>query len=149
MGRLLVLRSALPPCSHPPLPADIGRMKKKTKTILKGFLAIVFVASLAQLGSLFHKMDAGKNPRPSTITDGMITDAIKGSDDLDRHQAGFIVASRQFMEKGGTLSDLREMGGWVRSQRHKPRHVYFTYRAPGNQVSQRFYFDVDTGKLFQ
>ena len=82
------------------------------------------------------------------VTDVMIMDAIKGSDDLDRHQAAFIGASRLFMEKGGTLSDLREMGGWVRSQRHKPRHVYFTYRQPGN-VANRWYFDVDSGRLFQ
>lgn len=60
-----------------------------------------------------------------------------------------MAASRAFMAKGGTVADLREMGGWVRSQTHKPRSVYFTYRRPGTNVRDRWHYDVDRGQLFQ
>lgn len=82
-------------------------------------------------------------------TDAQIIAAIKGSDDLEQHQTALVAASRAFMAKGGTLADLREMGGWVRSQTHKPRGVYFTYKRPGTNVRDRWYYDVDRGQLFQ
>jgi hypothetical protein len=82
-------------------------------------------------------------------TDAQIIAAIKGSDDLEQHQSALVAASRAFMAKGGALADLHEMGGWVRSQTHKPRSVYFTYRRPGTNVRDRWYYDVDRGQLFQ
>ncbi len=95
---------------------------------------------------------ANPQQRPSAttpITDAQIATAIQGSDDFGLHQAAFISGSRQFLARGGTIGDLREMGGWVRSQSHKPRRVYFTYRRPGTHISHRWYFDIDSGGLFQ
>lgn len=82
-------------------------------------------------------------------TDAQILAAIKGSDALEQHQTALVAASHAFIAKGGTLADLHEMGGWVRSQTHKPRSVYFTYKRPGTDVRDRWYYDVDRGQLFQ
>ena len=85
-------------------------------------------------------------PVAPPATDAQILAAIKGSDDLEQHQTALVAASRAFMAKGGTLADLREMGGWTRSQ---TRSVFFTYKRPGTNVRDRWYYDVDRGQLFQ
>ncbi len=85
-----------------------------------------------------------------------ILSAIKDSDDFELRRDAFVKATKLFEQEGGTLADLHEMGGWVRSPDFASRRVYFTYRYAGRptgipkpQVAHRFYFDVDTGKLFQ
>src|SRR5690606_8326790 len=97
---------------------------------------------------LFSSTAGSSEPGPG-LTDTAILAAIKGSDDLELEARSLIQASRLFLSAGGTLADLAHHGGWVRSQSHKPRIVYFTYRHPGVHASDRFYFDLRTGKLFQ
>jgi len=87
--------------------------------------------------------------RAAPATDAQVLAAIKGSDDLEQHKTALVAASRAFVAQGGTLADLHEMGGWVRSQEHKPRSVYFTYKRPGTNVRDRWHYDVDRGQLFQ
>ena len=75
--------------------------------------------------------------------------AIQSSDDFQLHKGGFLKATSTLIDNGTcTLADFREMGGWVRSQSHKPKPVYFTY-CGGMTVSNRIYLDVSSGKVFR
>lgn len=75
--------------------------------------------------------------------------AIQSSDDFQLHKGGFLKATSTLIDNGTcTLADFREMGGWVRSQSHKPKPVYFTY-CGGMTVSNRIYLDVSNGKVFR
>ncbi len=87
--------------------------------------------------------------RKVEVTDEMVLDAIRQSDDFEQNRAALLRASRAFMQQGGTLGDLREMGGWVRSTSHRGRRVVFTYKRPGTHVRDRYYFDLNSGRLFQ
>ncbi len=109
---------------------------------------VVVIAMAVPRANTPATQPAPARPAPPA-TDAQIIAAIKGSDDLEQHQTALVAASRAFMAKGGTLADLREMGGWVRSQTYKPRGVYFTYKRPGTNVRDRWYYDVDRGQLFQ
>lgn len=86
------------------------------------------------------------DPLPS---DQELEAAIKDSDDYERYREAFIVASRALLhEKRCSIAHLRENGGWVRSQAHADRMVYFTY-CGGPHVSNRIYVDVSTGEIFR
>ena len=61
---------------------------------------------------------AQPHSQPTSVpaaTDDQIVMAIRGSDDLEQHRSALVAASRAFMAVGGTLADLREMGGRVGS----------------------------------
>ncbi len=147
-----------PNCVHP-LATDENFQNQVTTKGSPIALALVSLVALvtvfAIIGVPTPRTDtAAANPqqRPAAttpITDAQVATAIQGSDDFGLHQAAFISGSRQFLARGGTIGDLQEMGGWVRSQSHKPRRVYFTYRRPGTHISHRWYFDIDSGGLFQ
>jgi hypothetical protein len=78
-----------------------------------------------------------------------VTAAIKASDDFAEHSDAFVRASLTLLENGRcTLAQLQENGGWVRSQTHKDRPVYFTY-CGASHVSNRIYVDVSTGEIFR
>ncbi|MBW1722536.1 MAG: SH3 domain-containing protein [Deltaproteobacteria bacterium] len=75
--------------------------------------------------------------------------AIKSSDDFAKYQSVFINASERLIRSGQcTLEDFKEMGGWVRSTKHKPNPVYFTY-CGGMNKSNRIYLNAATGKIFR
>lgn len=76
-------------------------------------------------------------------------DAIKSTDDFQIHKDAFLRATATLVGNGTcTLVDLREMGGWVRSQTHKPKSVYFTY-CGGMTVNNRIYLDANSGRIFR
>ena len=88
-------------------------------------------------------------PRALSLSDAQIENAIADSDDFMKHREAFMSASRKLiLEKRCTLAQLKEYGGWVRSQNYKSRAVYFTYSGAGN-VSYRIYLDVETGETFK
>ena len=90
--------------------------------------------------------DYVKNSQPSKEE---IEEAIRYSDDFDTHRLEFVFASAILIRDGRcTLADLRENGGWVRSQSYGSRPVYFTYGG-GLHVDNRIYLDVSTGDTFQ
>lgn len=92
-------------------------------------------------------------PRPRvsapSVSSDEIAAAIASSDDFGIYRQVFIDAAAALIHDGRcSLGQLRENGGWVRSQTHKPRLVYFVYcGAP--HVSNRFYVDATTGQVFQ
>jgi len=78
-----------------------------------------------------------------------IESAISLSDDFDQYKQAFIKASIALVEKHTcTLADLRENGGWVRSQAQADRPVYFTY-CGGPNISSRIYLNVSSGEVFR
>lgn len=75
--------------------------------------------------------------------------AIKSSDDLDRHQGVFVMVSSKLVAAGQCkLSDFHDIGGWWRSAEHHPRPVYYTY-CGGATNEHRIFVDTATGQLFR
>ena len=75
--------------------------------------------------------------------------AIKSSDDLERHQGVFVLVSTKLVESGQCqLSDFHDIGGWWRSNAHRPRSVYYTY-CGGAANEHRIFVDTATGRLFR
>ena len=82
-------------------------------------------------------------------TDDEIGSAISQSDDYSNYQSAFIAATRSLAESGRcTLAELKNMGGWVKSQSYKDRPVYFTY-CGGMTVKNRIMLDASTGRIFK
>lgn len=79
----------------------------------------------------------------------LIEDAIKSSDDLSTYQDVFISASEKLINSGKcSLSEFKEMGGWVRSQNYKSKPIYCTY-CGGMHRNNRIYVDVVSGETFK
>lgn len=88
-----------------------------------------------------------KAPAPPTREE--ILEAIRLSDDLDKHRDVLVLATAAAINHYGyTLSEFENHGGWVRSPTYRPRKVYFTYGDRAH-VSDRLYVDVETGELFR
>lgn len=78
-----------------------------------------------------------------------VSTAIAASDDFDLYRQVFIEAAATLIRDGKcSLNQLRENGGWVRSQVYKPQLVYFVYCGTPH-VNNRMYLDASTGRLFQ
>jgi len=81
--------------------------------------------------------------------DSQIATALKLSDDFSTYQDIFISISDKLIKTGKcSLSEFAEMGGWVRSQNHKPKPIYFTY-CGGMHRNNRIYINVVTGETFK
>ena len=82
-------------------------------------------------------------------TETEIEAAIAASDDFAVHKPAFLKATSSLVAQGTcSLSELQEMGGWVKSQNHKSQPVYFSYYG-GMRVDKRIYVDVSTGRVFR
>jgi hypothetical protein len=78
-----------------------------------------------------------------------VESAVASSDDFAQYRAQFVKAAVELVDQGKcTVDELKEMGGWVRSQTHKPQPVYFTY-CGGSTTANRIYLDVRNGKVFR
>lgn len=96
-----------------------------------------------------HKRSTTPQRVKKTITDTSILAAIRASDDFSDRQEVFVRGTRAFLSQGGTLADLRQMGGWTRSTSHVTQPIYYTYKKPYNHRSCRVYLDADTGQIFR
>lgn len=78
-----------------------------------------------------------------------IEKAIKSSDDYSNHREVFLSAAASLIQSGTcTLEQLREYGGWAKSQQHKSDPIYFTY-CGASHVNNRIYLNVTTGETFR
>jgi hypothetical protein len=85
----------------------------------------------------------------SLISSEEVESVIRGSDDFSNYQQIFIPATAKLIENGTcNLAELKEMGGWVKSQSHKNQPVYFTY-CGGMTIGNRIYIDVSSGNVFR
>lgn len=149
--------ASCPTCGRPLAKDPRFRPAAPRRGLLVGLLglglvvaACAFVAtgSGSWTGEDGEPSDAEAPSRPSA-GDADLLAAIENSDDLELHRDAFLEGSRRFLMRGGTLEDLRQNGGWVRSHAYKPRRVYFTYKSPAVKRSDRWYLDVDSGRLFR
>ncbi len=78
----------------------------------------------------------------------MLTSYIGKSDDFFMYKQQFFqITDRLIKEKICMPEDFEEVQGWMRSIKYKGRHVYFVY-CGGLRVSDKVYFDVDSGEMF-
>lgn len=118
-------------------------------TRLVAFAMIVLLGVLACSGK-----DASRRRHLPSVAE--VEAAISASDDFEKYKSEFVRASLALIESGQcSLGELSEYGGWIRSDNHKPRRVYFNeYRVYVNEsgpayVSSRFHFDVESGETFR
>jgi type II secretory pathway pseudopilin PulG len=80
--------------------------------------------------------------------DEMLTTYIGKSDNFHRYKESFFtITDRLIKEKICTPEDFEEVQGWMRSINYQERNVYFVY-CGGLRVSDKIYFDVDSGEMF-
>lgn len=110
------------------------------------FRSLYFTA----LATLLTSGCGGTSSPPANVpTEAELEVAIAASDDFTIHKQAFLSATSSLVSQGTcSLSELKEMGGWVKSQSHKNQPVYFTY-CGGMHLSKRIYVDVSTGKVFR
>jgi hypothetical protein len=78
----------------------------------------------------------------------MLTSYIGKSDNfLLYKQKFFTITDKLIKEKICIPEDFEEVKGWMRSLKYKDRNVYFVY-CGGMRVSDKIYFDVDSGEMF-
>ena len=102
------------------------------------------------------KSDSIKQPESQTevslsasISSGDIEAAIGASDDYSSYKQVFIQATAKLIENGTcNIAELKEYGGWVKSQKHKGQPVYFTY-CGGMTIRNRIYIDASSGSVFR
>ena len=84
-----------------------------------------------------------------SLTDEEYTRLVSLSDDLDRYAGAFEDATRYLIEVDVCDSDdFEETGGWIKSQIHRNRPIYFTYCGNFSHVSGRIYFNARTYEFF-
>ena len=75
---------------------------------------------------------------------------IAKSDDFDVHGDVFVKATIQLVKDGGcTVAELKEIGGWWKSQEHKDKPIYFTYCGGMESIDTRLYLDASTGRVYR
>ena len=127
---------------------NCGR-KLKAKTSGCAWLALTVI--VFTVIALIVLPDSGpRRPKPKVaVTDTQLERAISQSDDYQTHREAFLEASRSLVEsRKCTLAELKEIGGFVKSQSYKDQPVYFTY-CGGSKVSNRIMLDASSGKIFK
>lgn len=73
---------------------------------------------------------------------------VGGSDDFRIYQSAFVRAAQTLMSSGRCReSDLREMGGFLKSSNHRGA-IYFTY-CGAMTLENRIYLDAASGRIFK
>lgn len=87
--------------------------------------------------------------RPNPPTQAVVEGAISASDDYATQRSAFVKATTALVEDGRcTVAELKEIGGWVKSQNNKSEPVYFTY-CGGMVLSNRLYLNTSTGRVYK
>ncbi|MEX3009234.1 hypothetical protein [Hoeflea sp. TYP-13] len=85
---------------------------------------------------------------PRTLNDKDYEELVAWSDDLERYGTSFAGAARWLIEaRICSESDLRENGGWVKSQTHRDMPIYFSY-CGGSTLPYRVYFNAETFEFY-
>lgn len=76
--------------------------------------------------------------------------ALNNSDDINLHLDDFILASAELIERRTcTIADFREAGGWAKATgANQSQPVYFTY-CGGFTIPNRWYVNVQSGRIYQ
>ena len=78
-----------------------------------------------------------------------LEEALKSSDNYSKYRDVFVKASKSLISKRQcSLSDFKEMGGWLRSSTFKPKPVFYTY-CGGMRSNNKVYLNAKTGRVFK
>lgn len=122
---------------------NCGR-KTKAKTSGCAWIILIGLIGFIWLGASYD----GSTPT-RTVTAAEISGSIAQSDDFDKHRDAFIKAATSLVnQRRCSVAELRDMGGFVKSQNYKDQPVYFTY-CDGNTAANRIMLDVSTGRIFK
>ena len=111
--------------------------------IKKGLFLLIMYAAL------FSACSDNNSPQIKTVSKAQIELAISGSDNYKIHKEIFITSAKTLLENGTcNLSELKDMGGWVKSQNHKNEPIYFTY-CGGMKIQNKIYLNVSTGNMYK
>lgn len=82
-----------------------------------------------------------------TVSDTLIDSAISKSDDYEKYKPNFISTTKELIQdKKCSISELKNIGGWVKSQNHKYNPIYFTY-CGGMKINNKIYLNASTGYI--
>lgn len=122
-------------------------MKAKTSGCA-WIVLLVLIFTIYAMTQTTGTSSSTRQPRIA-ISDTQILTAVSRSDDFARHKDAFTVAARTLVEsRRCTTGELKEMGGFVKSQTHKDKPIYFTY-CGGMTVRNRIMLDASTGRIFR
>jgi len=133
----------------------VSKPAQRRSTIGEAFvLALVLFAGGWWIAESLDTIQSGTTSRPADsappttiITDSQIRSAVSQSDDFGQFQSEFVAAARLLLSsRRCTLAELNEMGGFVKSQTHKDRPMYFTY-CGGMTIGNRIYIDASSGEI--
>lgn len=86
-------------------------------------------------------------PKDAFSNNTPLENSIKSSDNYAQYRNNFIKLSKKLIDKGRcSISDYKEMGGWLRSSSHKPKPIYFTY-CGGFSNHNKVYINAKTGEI--
>ena len=82
--------------------------------------------------------------------DFTLQEALKYSSDLIHHRDEFTLASQSLIDEGVCeLKDFHNSGGWIKATgANQDEPVYFTY-CGGFTLSNRWYVNVESGRIYQ
>jgi len=160
--------AACPQCGCPGDQLRKAPVRSSDKRLLVGCAGALLLVLIVQLATRDHPAvatgprpsrppapESGATPANAAVVPSVVPSAdqieaaIAASDDFSLYKEQFILASTQLITVGRcSLEQLREYGGWVKSQTHKTDPVYFTYCGEAH-VSNRIYLNVATGEVFQ
>lgn len=76
--------------------------------------------------------------------------SLRQSDNVDMHLDDFVLAGKKLIERSTcTTADFLEAGGWAKATgANQSSPVYFTY-CGGFTVRNRWYVNIETGRVYQ
>ena len=92
----------------------------------------------------------GKPERVNREVDpAVIGNSLANSNDYEIYKEMFTASALKLIGDGKcTVSDFREIGGWLKAVNHARKNTYFTY-CGGMTTSNRIYLDAQTGEIFR
>jgi hypothetical protein len=90
-----------------------------------------------------------KSSQAITVSELEIAEAITGSDDYKKHKNNFVKSTKQLVQSGKcSISEFKDIGGWVKSEKYKKEPIYFTY-CGGMKLSNKIYVNALTGDIYK
>ena len=113
--------------------------------MVKIITLITFVFSSLLLSACSDK----ESSQVITASEAQIVKAISGSDDYEKYKSNFIKATMQLVQsKKCSITELKKMGGWTKSQSYKKEPIYFTY-CGGMSKNNKVHINAQTCQIYK
>ena len=124
-------------------PTEFGKLFVTAFVIVMG--SIAYFNYLEKAGELPEAPSVSRDPHYAISS---IQRAIAKSDNYATYQTEFTAAAQSLLSTARCqLNEMKEYGGFVKSQAHKDEPVYFVF-CGGMTIKNRIYVDVSSGELF-